>query len=876
MRKPFHNHFLAFLFLSSLILFIGLGKLFSTPSLAQSVEPSQLVQQGVEAYQGGDYQKAIKDWQTALNIYKSAKNPFNIAIVSENLARTYQQLGNASTAISYWQKALNNYQETGNLQKVGRTLTEQAQSYAALGQYRNSINLLCGTVSDVLDPTTICLPNSALEIAREQKDQMGEIAALGSLGEAYRAIGQYPQSISILEKANQISDASYQSAIDNSLGNTYTKQANRLLIQANSALLRGSNQGYTFKKLADQNYQKAQSFLKKSIQSARQQNHTTGQLKALLNFIQLGENAPSIERTEAIQESLQLLETLPNSPDKIYGAITLANLPTNGIPLTEPLAQCPDSRRLSQTDAENLLKSTEQNAKPLESRTYSFALGALGHFYECNQDYAQALEYTQKAIWSADQNQANLDSLYLWEWQIGRIRELQGEIEPAIAFYQNAVTSLEKIRSDILSTERDVQFDFRDQIEPVYRQLAKLRLKKASQKTLSLPQKEQELTQSLDTIDRLRLAELQNYLGNDCFLGETQIIEKTERNNPNTAIFNSIILEQETAIIVSLPNGEKKIHWIFQPRPQVVNTISRFRQGLIEGRLAIDDYDLSQAKILYDWLIRPFETDLQAQSINTLVFIQDGLFRTIPMSALHNGEQFLIEKYAIAMTTSLSLVLPESEQNLKERALILGVTKPTVVDQQNFEKLTNVPLEVAQVQLEFVNHKLLLDEAFNRENLDKELNKADYKIVHIATHAQFGTISDDTFLVIGNNSKLTIKELEKALRQLSSDSKSVDLLVLTACQTAEGDERSSLGLAGVAVQAGVKSVLASLWSIPDNSTLELITAFYQNLAQPNVSKAEALRTAQIALIKAKQNDKINDQYDNPAYWAPFILLGNWL
>ncbi|GFE70791.1 CHAT domain-containing protein [Chroococcus sp. FPU101] len=858
------------LLLISLLLSLGLN--FATS--AYSVEPEQLVIQGVNRYQTGDYHGAITDWQSALKVYKSSNNSENIAIVSENIARTYQQLGDPSTAIAYWQDAINHYSRTGNLQKVGRNLTEQAQSYAALGQSRNSINLLCGN-SDDLDSLMSCLPNSALEIARQQQDKSGEVAALGSLGEAYRAIGQYPQSIIILEKAEQISDSSHQAAILNSLGNTYTKQADRMMIQANSALLRGSSQGNIFKEQANQYYQKAQEFFNKSIEIAQQQNNTTGQLKGQLNLIQLGKQISATQRDAVIQESLELLEKVSNSPDKIYAAITLANLPDDGIPLTEPLAQCPTKRKLSQSEAENLLKTAEENAKQLQDpRSHSFALGALGHFYECNQDYAQALEYTRQAKWNADQNQANKDSLYLWEWQTGRIQETKGETEPAIAAYQNAVTSLEQIRSDILSSERDVQFDFRDQIEPVYRQLARLRLQKATQETLSLPQKEQELTQGLDTIDRLRLAELQNYLGNDCFLGDSQINQQTELNNPNTAIFNSIILDEETAIIVSLPNGEKKIHWIFKPRSEVNSTLSRFRQGLIESRLAIDDYDLTQARNLYDWLIHPFETDLQKQQINTLVFVQDGLFRTIPMSALYDGEKFLVENYALALTPSLSLVLPESEQK-QERALILGVTQPTVIDQQNFEKLTNVPLEVAQVQLNFASNTLLLDEAFNRENLEKELNQSNYKVIHVATHAQFGTIPDDTFLVIGNNNKLTIKELEKVLRQLGGDSESIELLALTACQTAEGDERSTLGLAGVAVQAGVKSVLASLWSIPDESTLQLITNFYQNLAQNNVTKAEALRTAQIALIKAKQNAQINDQYDNPAYWAPFILIGNW-
>ncbi len=865
------------LLMLGLILSIGAGITIS----AHSLEPEQLVQRGVDSYQKGDYRQAIAEWENALKVYQNTGNYQNIAIISENIARTYQGLGDASTAIAYWQESIDHFAKTGNLRKVGRNITEQAQSYAALGQYRNSIKLLCGN-SELLDPLNSCVQNSALAIAQQEKDPSGEIAALGSLGEAYRALSLYSQSLLVLEKAAAMPDSSYQAAIFNSLGNTYSKEGERLKIQANSARLRGASQGDYFQEQANQSYRKAAEFLRKSQEIASKEKDVTAQLKAGLNLIQLGKEISEDERISTIKESLRLLETIPNSEEKIYGAITLANLPDDGIALTEPLAQCPEKRKLSESEAEKLLQDSARNAEQLENpRLLSFAYGALGHLYECNQDDSKALEYSQRAILNADQNQANLDSVYLWQWQIGRIRERQGRVDPAIAAYENAVISLEKIRRDIITSERNLQFDFRDQIEPVYRQLARLKLQKATEASLTQEERERELTQGIETIDQLRLAELQNYLGSDCFLDERSE-QNSEIDTANTAIFNSIILDQGTAIIVRLPDGKEKIHWILQPRSEIISTILRFRQELIESRLSIDDYDLSRAELLYDWLIRPFESDLEAQKVKTLIFIQDGLFQTIPMSALYDGKKFTIEKYAIAMTPSLSVVLSSGKRREEESALILGVTKPSVVERQNFQPLGNVPSEVSQVQLEFKTNRLLLDEAFNLENLKKELTGSEYKVIHIATHAQFGTIPEDTFLVIGNNNKLTIKELEKVLRQLGQDSRGMpkgsyapELLALTACQTAEGDERASLGLAGVAVAAGVKSVVASLWSIPDESTSVLIAEFYRNLNRKGISKAEALRQAQLTLIRAKQEDGINDQYDNPAYWAPFILLGNW-
>jgi CHAT domain-containing protein len=145
-----------------------------------------------------------------------------------------------------------------------------------------------------------------------------------------------------------------------------------------------------------------------------------------------------------------------------------------------------------------------------------------------------------------------------------------------------------------------------------------------------------------------------------------------------------------------------------------------------------------------------------------------------------------------------------------------------------------------------------------------------YPIIHIATHGEFGTEPEDTFLVTGNNRKLTITDLDAAIRSLNRGSDAVELLALTACQTAAGDDRAALGLAGVAVQAGVKSALASLWFVQDTATVKLVTKFYASWQDSAMSKAEALRAAQLELIE------MGGQYAHPAYWAPFILIGNWL
>ena len=189
--------------------------------------------------------------------------------------------------------------------------------------------------------------------------------------------------------------------------------------------------------------------------------------------------------------------------------------------------------------------------------------------------------------------------------------------------------------------------------------------------------------------------------------------------------------------------------------------------------------------------------------------------------------------------------------------------------------MENVTDELEQVTQLFPGSKKLLNEQFTRQSLEQELKQAVYPIIHIATHGQFGTIPEDSFLVTGNNQKITITQLESDIRRFSGGSEPVELLALTACQTGIGDDRTTLGMAGITVQAGVRSAFASLWYVDDAFTEELVTKFYDHLQLPfegsgtisPMSKAEALQEAQKALI----NRKIH-----PAQWAPFILIGNWL
>ncbi|MEM8807986.1 MAG: CHAT domain-containing protein, partial [Cyanobacteria bacterium P01_G01_bin.38] len=514
-------------------------------------------------------------------------------------------------------------------------------------------------------------------------------------------------------------------------------------------------------------------------------------------------------------------------------------------------------------------------------RVISFALGKLGNLDERSGHYGAALEKTQNARLAADQNLGAGDSLYLWEWQLGRIYKAQDKLNEAAQAYGQAVASLDRIRNDILSANRDLQFDFRDRVEPIYRQYAELNLK-AVPDDVTIKQGEQafkELDTALVTLDSLKVAELQSYFANDCVIvaNDTRVDEVGD--STATAVFSTAILADQLTVIVSLPDGGKKIAQVPIQKQALDAQINEFRKSLEFGSR---DYrfDVQPAQQVYQWLIRPFEADLTA--VKTLVFVNDGLLRSVPMSALHDGSQFLIEKFAVATTPSLTLTHPKKVEKKALSALLMGVSEPSELPETTFIALPAVEDELTAVAEQLPNNKILLNQDFSIDVLRQSLVETDYRVLHMATHGTFGFEPNDNFVVAGAkqtgtasqfNEKLTIGGLDELIRNVNDPTRApIELLTLTACETAIGDTRSTLGLAGVALRAGVRSAIATLWSVGDASSAELISRFYENLQNPTLTKAEALQQAQISLLRS--NDGSGN--DNPFRWAPFVLIGNWL
>ncbi|MDX2099969.1 MAG: CHAT domain-containing protein, partial [Leptolyngbyaceae cyanobacterium bins.59] len=293
---------------------------------------------------------------------------------------------------------------------------------------------------------------------------------------------------------------------------------------------------------------------------------------------------------------------------------------------------------------------------------------------------------------------------------------------------------------------------------------------------------------------------------------------------------------------------------------------------------------LPSAQKLYNLLFAPIAPLLAEQGIDTLLVVPDSGLRSLPFVALHDGQKFLVEKWSVSLIPSISLT--DIRYNSLRKATVLAMGASIFRD---LSPLPAVPVELESVVKELGQGQSLLNQAFTVENLKTSRQKQAYSIVHLATHGEFRSGTSRNSYIQFWDRKLNLRDL--GLLQL--DQPPVELLVLSACRTALGDEQAEFGFGGLAVQAGVRSALASLWYVSDTGTLGLMTEFYSQL-RLQATKAGALRAAQIAMIRGKirlENQSLihvrgsillkpelltggQSDLTHPYYWAAFTLIGS--
>ncbi len=848
---------------------------FAVESLSKRPENLQnLIQQGQVLYEAGRLVEAQEVLQRVSQQYQARGDKLRQAVTLSNLALVFQQRGmfaeatkvindslqllspqgskqhlqvlaqtleiqgslqleqgQAEQGLKTWERAENTYAQISDKSGIIRSRINQAQALQVLGFYRRALTLLTEVGQNL----------------QSQPDSLTKAVELRSLGDALQLTGDLEQSRQVLQKslesAQRLQSPQEISASLLSLGNTARIQ---------------------------QDNQNAIAFYQQAI--AKTPSPLT-KVQAQINLLSVLLTTEEWSTAQPLLAQIPTeLDSLPVSQVAVYAKIHFAQSLMKQ-KNRECVGQCraarngeaptSDTRDSTPEKIAQILATAVKQAKALgDGRAESYAIGTLGRLYEQEKQWSYAQELTQQALVLAQAVNAP-DITYNWHWQQGRLRKQQGDIPGAIAAYDAAVDELRSLRSDLVAVNRDVQFSFKESVEPVYRESVALLLQSQGEKL-----SEETLDKARQRIEALQLAQLDNFFREAC-LNVTKVVldEVVDQDNPTAAIIYPIILLDQLQVIVKVPKQPLGHYSVNKSQTEVEDILGQLRQYLTEPDRMEEVQSLSGQ--VYSWLIQPIEPELQRSNVNTLVFVLDGALRSVPMAALYDGKQYLIEKYAVALNLGLQLQKPKPLAQEKLQVLAGGLVQPPVKFQR-FPPLPEIKSEFNLIAKAGVSTTKLLDQDFTSKALFGKINSIPFNVVHLATHGQFSSRSEDTF-VLATDGPINVTDFDLLLRRRDETRpEAVELLVLSACQTAAGDNRATLGLAGVAVRAGARSTLASLWNVGDRSTAILMGEFYRELVSSKVTKAEALRRAQVTLLQKYPN------YSRPGYWAAYVLVGNWL
>ena len=876
-------------------------------------EASSLGNLGTAYYSLSDYPRAIEFHQQSLAIKREIGDRLGESQSLGNLGIAYYSLSDYPRAIEFHQQSLAISREIGNRRGEAAALVNLGLAYNDLGDY----------------PRAIEFHQQSLAIKREIGDRRGESNALGNLGLAYNDLGDYPRAIEFHQQSlaikREIGDRRGES---NALGNL----------------------GLAYNDLGD--YPRAIEFHQQSLAIKREIGDRRGESNALGNlglaYNDLGDYPRAIEFH---QQSLAIKREIG---DRRGESNALGNL---GLAYND----LGDYPRAIEFHQQHLAISREIGNRRGEANS----LGNLGNAYDALGDYPRAIEFYQQtlAIFRGIKDEANEGrTLSNLAFTLDRM----GQPELAIILFKQSVNVREGIRSRNRTLSTDLQESYTQTVAGSYRKLADLLIEQGriaeAQQVLELLKLEElnEFSRGLRSpkslaqvklnaaeekikaehasliafgstfydCERNTCAELdtlrrQYQSLSTAFLDLVQEIVQTQKQNRRTQVARgtddflasreSVVTAQPDSILIYPLVLDDKVRLLWAAKGGVLGNavcnldqaslnqlVTRF-QDVITQRQDITQVQAT-GKDLYDCLVKPLEPELQANNIRNLIFVPDRVTNYIPMGALFDGEQFLIQRYTVTNILAASVTdttdrLPATPTQVPTLGLGLSEAKA------GFNALRHVPEEldaiVRQPQADdrgVYPGQVFQNGDFTRQAL--ETNLRSHRILHIATHAEFVPATPhSSYFLLGTGTKYPIPQI-RTLRNL----KTVHLVVLSACETAKGGpDHTGIEVAGISSfftggQDKAKAVMASLWKVNDASTSDLMQRFYQYLATGQMTKAAALQKAQTDLLNGQSSAEsssrrgsvdwnpgaggqtvgIGGDRSHPYYWAPFVLIGNGL
>jgi CHAT domain-containing protein len=723
-------------------------------------------------------------------------------------------VGDVGQLMKHWQAALPNLTEVERID----TLLRMAQVYRGLGRVRDSLAAV----------------EEARRLAEAREDNARLALVLGGLSDTYLLSRQLEAA---LISAKQSVASARKEAVPEVLATALNHLGNALFAQ--------------------QRYREALEAYEEGVVLTTRASDQTLVVTLKINTIHAYLAEGIIQKgISTLNKALANTRSLPASREKSFNLIALGHL-AQRIQQAEPNSEAPllQWAYAAFTEALSLAEAMD------DSRAKSYAVGHLGELYVAVRRFAEADQLFRRALFAAHQSEAP-ELLARWHWRQGQSLADQGHIEQAEAAYFKALEHLATIQPALVYGQRGNPQFFQDNVGVIYRELADILLRRASN-VADDKRRNQMLRKARDVMERFKTVELKNYFQDDCVTEWKDKIQVTEVDNllhSGTAALYPIVFPERIVLLLSLPGGVVRQVDVPVTRAELRQTVADFRQELM--RLGNPRRIRTQGWRLYQWLIKPVEGHFKGLNIHTLVIVPDDVLRTVSFAAFYDGKDFLVSRYAFVVTPGLTLTDPERFGTITHHVLLNGLSQAV----QKFDSLPYVPQEIKRIASLYESKKLV-DDAFRKMNVQTALKRTPYSTVLFATHGRFYNDPKKSFLLTYDD-KIKLDELDRFIRISEFREQPVELLVLSACETAEGDERAALGLAGIAVKAGARSVMASLYAVNDASTAELVPAFFENLKNPTLTRAQALQRAQQRLLA-------DARYAHPYHWAAFILIGAW-
>lgn len=851
--------------------------------------------QGEIFFQQSDYAQAIAAYELSLALFQSLEDQRGEAQLLNNLGVVQQRLGQYSQASTTYQQALTRLDASPQPERHedlrGIILTNQGDLYRMLRQF----------------PQALAVYEQALAIHRQRGDRLREGATLNNLGAVYRSLRDYQQALQahqqalavferlaavdsspdtqqlveqyqqLLTTARQMNEQAGAAAADPARLQESLARYGQALDQYDQALgvlqelgeqvaagTTLNQMGLVAHQLED--YPQAQAYYQQALDIFREMGDRQGEAAALSNLglvlTRQGNDAAALEfygQALAIQRQIQ---------DTSGEAITWGNV--GALMLRQ---QRPAIAILCYKQSVNLTEQIRQSVRPLP--------------LEVQQSYTDTVAATYRTL--AD--------LLL---QQDRVLEAQQVLE--LLKVQELEDYLQNVRGngpnlaglDYLPPEQDILALY-DQAIAQGQELSQLRAIPPGDRT---PQQQQRLAELVANQQTLMVG-FDNFLNHPEVLAAVDRLSRTaRRQNLDLEQLNALrdnlrTLEGAVLIYPLILDDRLELILVTPDAPPIRRTVpvgrSELNGAIAEFRLLLTNpvprpLETETAQQLYQYLIQPLEDDLQQAGATTLLYAPDGQLRYIPLAALHDGEQWLVQRFRINHITAASLTDFDTPPDETMKVLAGAFTEGSVsfqvgTRQFSFGGLPFAGVEVNSIAAAIPGTTTLFDEAFSPQTTIPYMD--DYSIVHLATHAEFVSgLPDESFILFGNGDRITLRDI--ATWSLPN----VNLVVLSACQTAVGGELGNgeevLGFGYQIQRTGARAAIASLWSVNDGGTQALMTAFYAALKR-GLPKAEALRQAQISLITG--GDEMREspvapqtslQLNLPYYWAPFILIGNGL